>query len=263
MKTSRKDLDKPTAVPAQYDSFFSFPKSKGGYSGVAVYYDPAFAIAHKVEEGLAGTLQPKPPLTSEERISSSYPHALELPLLEDETGALPTSLDVLDSEGRALVLDFGLFVLINVYCPNDASDARMIFKMNWHFMLEERVRILIAEGRQVIVVGDINVVAALIDHGEGTLESKKHGFFDPPHRAWFQRWLAPNGPMHDAIRGYWPGREGMYTCQSLHVLFHKRILFKVYLNVFLRLEHQNLSTRLKLWDPHRLHPCDLWSSPLD
>lgn len=214
MKSSRKDLDKQTAIPEPYDSFFSFPKSKGGYSGVAVYCDPSCAVAHKAEEGLSGSLQPKPPLNVEERVSSSYPHASELPLLEDENGAPPTDLDALDSEGRALVLDFGLFVLINVYCPNDASDSRMVFKMNWHFMLQERVRILIAEGREVIVLGDINVVAALIDHGEGTLESKRQGFFEPPHRAWFQRWLAPRGPMHDVIRSYWPDREGMYTCES-------------------------------------------------
>jgi AP endonuclease-2 len=218
MKTTRKDLDRQTAIPSPYDSFFSFPKTKGGYSGVAVYYDPSSAVAHKAEEGLSGTLQPKPPFSPEERISKSYPHASELPLLEDEHGTIPLDLDALDAEGRALVLDFGLFVLINVYCPNHASDARLIFKMNWHFMLEDRVRTLINEGREVVVLGDINVVADLIDHGEGTLESRKQGFFDLPHRQWFKKWLAPRGPMHDVIRSYWPDRPGMFTCEFIHHL---------------------------------------------
>lgn len=218
MKTSRKDLDRQTAIPSPYDSFFSFPKSKGGYSGVAIYYDPAFAIASKAEEGLAGVVQPKPPLSPSERISSSYPHVSELPLIGDEENGvpIPTNLVDLDSEGRALVLDFGLFVLINTYCPNDASESRMVYKMNYHFMLQARVQTLIDEGREVIVLGDLNVLADLIDHGEGTLESRKAGFFDAPHRKWFRRWLVGGGgPMYDVVRNFWPDRQGMYTCEPL------------------------------------------------
>ncbi|KAF8313204.1 DNase I-like protein [Clavulina sp. PMI_390] len=218
MKSSRKDLDQQTAVPSPYDSFFSFPKTKGGYSGVAVYTNPSSAIASKAEEGLTGIMQPKPPLTPLERVSSSslsYPRAEDLPLLSDDENGVPAPRDLneLDSEGRALVLDFGLFVLINTYCPNDASDARMIFKMNYHFMLEARVKALIDEGREVMVVGDINVVSALIDHAEGNLESRKAGFLDAPHRRWFRAWLEEGGgPMIDIVRRFWPDREGMYTC---------------------------------------------------
>lgn len=218
MKSTRKDLDRQTAVPPPYDSFFSFPKSKGGYSGVAVYCDPAYAIASKAEEGLSGYIQPKPPLTVSECISASYPSPNTIPLIGDDENDIPIPTDLidLDSEGRALVLDFGLFVLINTYCPNDASDARMVFKMNYHFMLQSRVQTLIDEGRDVIVVGDINVVADLIDHGEGGLESRKAGFFDAPHRKWFSQWLATNGgPMHDIVRDFWPDRKGMFTCKSI------------------------------------------------
>lgn len=216
MKTSRKDLDRQTAVPPPYDSFFSFPKSKGGYSGVAVYTNPTSAIASKAEEGLSGILQPKPPLSPSELISSSYPRADDLPLIGDEENDIPVPTDLvdLDSEGRALVLDFGLFVLINTYCPNDASDARMVYKMNYHYMLQSRVQTLINEGREVIVVGDINVVAELIDHAEGALESRKAGFYDAPHRKWFGQWLmGGGGPMHDVVRSFWPERKGMYTCE--------------------------------------------------
>lgn len=188
---------------------------------MAVYYNPAFAIALKAEEGLSSILQPKPPFTPVERISSSYPRASELPLVGDEENGIPIPTDLvdLDSEGRALVLDFGLFVLINVYCPNDASDARMVYKMNYHHMLQSRVQTLINEGREVIVLGDINVVADLIDHGEGTLESRKANFFDAPHRKWFRQWLTLcGGPMHDVVRSYWPDRQGMYTCELISTL---------------------------------------------
>ena len=65
---------------------------------------------------------------------------------------------VLDS---ALQLDFGLFVLFNLYCPNETSDARLPYKMNYNLLLVECVRRLIQVGkREVIVTGDMNVCAA-------------------------------------------------------------------------------------------------------
>jgi exonuclease III len=128
MKSSRSALEKHIAVPPSYDSYFSFPVAKGGYSGVAVYTS-ANATAGKAEEGITGSLQPKPPFSSEEKIGG-YPSVVELVerLVPDEQGNTPSDLGVLDTEGRGLVVDFGLFVLINVYCPNETSDARLPFK---------------------------------------------------------------------------------------------------------------------------------------
>lgn len=244
MKTSRKDLDRQTAIPTSYDSFFSFPASKGGYSGVGVYIDTrSGAVVHKAEEGLTGLLQPKPPLTQEERISNlSYPtmdevtdmlNAIDASVLDpsstDDTPISPPELKDLDAEGRALVLDFGLFVLINTYCPNDASDARMVYKMHYHSLLQLYVQRLISEGREVIVLGDINVVADLIDHAEWAHKAKRRGLgvelsnlegeevpflSGCPHRTWVRKWLAGGGgPMHDVIREAWPDRRAMYTCK--------------------------------------------------
>lgn len=95
-------------------------------------YTSAQAVPQKAEEGITGTLQPKPTLEAEERIGG-YPkaHELENKLVPDEQGNIPSDLGVLDAEGRGLVLDFGLFVLINVYCPNETSDARLPFKASF------------------------------------------------------------------------------------------------------------------------------------
>ena len=214
MKSSRAALTKDVGVPGPYHSFFSFPASKGGYSGVAVYVNSRNVIPLKAEEGLSGTLQPKPPLTTEERISPSYPHTHEMDLFEDEDGEVLTSFDVLDSEGRGLVVDFGLFVLINVYCPNETSEARLSFKMNYHLLLQERVRKLVEEEhREVIVLGDINVCAAPIDHCDGHLPSNMEVFYDHPARTWFHKWLSPRGPMVDVLREFHPTRKGMFTCE--------------------------------------------------
>lgn len=134
--------------------------------------------------------------------------------MPDPLGSDPIDLTTLDNEGRTLVVDFGFFVLINVYCPNETSDERLPFKYNFHKLLEDRVQQLIREGREVIVLGDLNVVAAPMDHCEGCLESRKNDFWERPVRAWFRQWLHPEGPMIDVTRNVWPEREKMFTCKQ-------------------------------------------------
>ncbi|KAI0255687.1 Endonuclease/exonuclease/phosphatase [Lactifluus subvellereus] len=198
MKSSRTAIGRDIALPDSFDSFFSFPASKGGYSGVAVYTDTRTATPLKAEEGLSGRLQPKPPLSPEERISTSYPAAHDLDLVPDADEQAPHDLLSLDLEGRALVLDFGLF-------------------MNYHLMLQERVRGLMEAGRHVVVVGDLNVCAAPIDHSDGHLPSNFSTFWDYPTRAWLHDWLAPRGPLIDVLRTFWPDRKGMYTCWNTKI----------------------------------------------
>lgn len=217
MKTSRSSLSRCAALPDNFEAFFSFPQNKGGYSGVAVYTDSRTVTPLRAEEGLSGILQPKPPLTSDDRISSSYPCAHEIELMPDEHGSTPSDFAALEAEGRALIVDFGLFVLINVYCPNETSDARLPFKINFHIMLQDRVRKLMNEGREVVVVGDINICATPLDHCDGHLASNTATFYDHPARAWFHRWLSPIGCMSDAVRIFWPGRKGMYTCWNTKI----------------------------------------------
>lgn len=184
---------------------------------MAVYTDTRTATPLKAEEGLSGGLQPKIPLSPSERISTSYPLAHELDLVPDADEQTPNDLLTLDLEGRALVLDFGLFVLINLYCPNEGSDARFSYKMNYHLMLQERVRRLIAAGREVVVIGDLNVCAAPIDHCDGHLPSNASTFWEHRARTWMRDWLAPRGPLIDVLRRFWPDRKGMFTCWNTKI----------------------------------------------
>ena len=175
--------------------------------------------AIKAEEGLSRYLgdRLKPPLAPEERISSyaAYPLAHDFDFMPDESGDVPSDFVELESEGRAIVIDFGRFVLINTYCPNERSEERIPFKMNYHRLLGERVRLLIKEGREVIVVGDINICATPIDHVEGDMGNNAAVFWDHPARAWFKEWIGPDGPLMDVIRRQWPERKSMYTCKHL------------------------------------------------
>jgi AP endonuclease-2 len=136
--------------------------------------------------------------------------------MPDALGNVLNDLSTLDDEGRALTVDFGLFVLINVYCPNQTSDERLPFKYNFHKLLEDRVEKLIQEGREVIVLGDMNVVATPDDHCEGSLESRNNNFWGHPVRDWFHKWLDPEGPMVDVVRNSWPERKEMFTCEKLN-----------------------------------------------
>ncbi|TCD69098.1 Class II abasic (AP) endonuclease [Steccherinum ochraceum] len=217
MKSTRAGLPRDVALPDNFDSFFSFPVTKGGYSGVAIYTNSDTSVPLKAEEGLSGRLQPNPTLSAAERVTASYPSVDDIKAFPDEDGNIPATFDALDAEGRGLIVDFGLFVLINVYCPNETSDARTSFKMNYHLLLEERVKQMIKEGREVIVVGDMNICATPMDHCDGHLPSNAATFWDHPARAWFRQWLDPLGPMVDIVRSHWPDRKGLYTCWNTKI----------------------------------------------
>jgi len=63
-----------------------------------------------------------------------------------------------DDEGRIMMTDHTSFVLFNCYMPNSGQGAdRMTYKLDMHASFVSRCRALIASGRNVIVVGDINI----------------------------------------------------------------------------------------------------------
>ena len=233
MKSSRQGLPKPVALPPSYDSFFSFPVRKTGYSGIAIYTRKSAVVPLKAEEGLAGRIQPKPPFKPSERISQlgTYPPDIEYPTVPDDEDEI--DYKDLDSEGRAVIVDLGLFVLISVYCPNDGTgtEERGKFKMDYHRLLEARVDGLIKAGREVMVVGDLNACASVHDHCEGQLMVDRglaeglegeEGFWGLDYRRWIRDWLMHDdgregGRMVDIVRKFWPDRKGMYTCKPLSV----------------------------------------------
>ncbi|KAJ3853459.1 Endonuclease/exonuclease/phosphatase [Lentinula lateritia] len=231
VKSNRTALPAPVAAPPSYDAYYSFPLTKNGYSGVATYTrrpsaETSGVTALKAEEGLTGKLRQshlKSPPSDEERVSR--PEAYDYN--DYELGF--SDIKSLDAEGRVLTLDFGLFVLINVYCPNDGSSAedtsRLDYKMAFHRLLEARVRALIREGREVILLGDINACAAVIDHCEGDIivrrgiaqgfngNSEEYFWVENDARRWLRDLLEGGKKCFvDVVRKYHPERQGMFTC---------------------------------------------------
>jgi AP endonuclease-2 len=101
------------------------------------------------------------------------------------------------------VLDFGLFVLFNVYCPHESSNERLPFKMRFYEVLQRRVEALLESGREVIIAGDLNVTHQKIDHCDPQKSIKEHNlrsFEDHPARQWFDAFVTPKGSMVDICR---------------------------------------------------------------
>jgi AP endonuclease-2 len=90
--------------------------------------------------------------------------------------------------------------------------------MNYHLLLQSRVEQLIGEGREVIVLGDLNVCVGFMDHCDGHLECVREGFWEHPARAWARGWF---GEGVDVVRMFWPDRKAMFVlpfCNSVSIL---------------------------------------------
>jgi AP endonuclease-2 len=103
-KVTKKDLiaqHRDMCLPEGYEAYYSLHPIKG-YSGVATFIKTDACHARKAEIGLTGELVPdrRDPM----KCIGGYPdeRAVESPLY-----------DVIDAEGRAVVVDCGLFVLVS------------------------------------------------------------------------------------------------------------------------------------------------------
>ncbi len=111
-KMTRKQLTEAMCILPSYNAFFNFHPTKG-YSGTVTYVRKSASIPLKAEQGITGRLCDTP--------APSNPAVPNEPV-----GHIPTDMrddvepqlwQALDDEGRAVVVDLGLFVLFNVYCP--------------------------------------------------------------------------------------------------------------------------------------------------
>lgn len=174
VRTQQKDLPYNMAVVPGYTGFHTFPQIKKGYSGVAVYIRNSIKILH-AEDGISGTLK------SLDFTSLSYKQIEQEDLNEFKTklphrciGGYPVISDNIgrdiDSEGRSLVLDLGFCVLFGLYCPANSLGNKEEFRNMYFKILDERVNNLRKLGREVIIMGDINVSREIYDSSDGLSE---------------------------------------------------------------------------------------------
>lgn len=136
---------------------------------------------------------------------------------------------VLDSEGRCVILEFPAFVLLGVYSPANRDETRVEFRESFFEALDVRIRNLVAEGKQVILTGDLNVIRSEMD-STNVLETLRkedmtlEEWISLPARRVFNQLIfegniigdrdeGREAPMlWDLCRNFHPSRLGMNTC---------------------------------------------------
>jgi AP endonuclease-2 len=213
-----------------FDCFYSLC-TKRAYSGLATF------VRKKVspvvcEFGFTGTIS-KSNLGCYEQLYQSF---------------TKEQLIEMDSEARVLITDHAFFVLFNVYYPALCDESRLYFKMNFSKALQTRIDALIQSGRNVIVVGDVNIAHNEIDHCDPLQSIKENGivhFGDVPHRIWLNEWLL-SGLVIDSFRLFHPERKNAFTCWN--TLINARPA-----NYGTRIDYIFVSPEIKKW----LSNCDI------
>ncbi|RCV12686.1 hypothetical protein SETIT_2G288800v2 [Setaria italica] len=161
------------------------------------------------------------PVAAEEGFTGLHDYARNSEILGDFVIATPvaeeglgeiTREDLLrvDNEGRCIITDHGHFVLFNIYGPAVEEDdkERVRFKLLFYKILQKRWEYLLALGKRVFVVGDLNIAPASIDRCDALPGFEKQMF-----REWLRSMLREHGgPFLDAFRSKHPERTGAYTC---------------------------------------------------
>eukprot|EP01119_Soliformovum_irregulare_P008785 TRINITY_DN21895_c0_g1_i1.p1 TRINITY_DN21895_c0_g1~~TRINITY_DN21895_c0_g1_i1.p1 ORF type:complete len:429 (-),score=87.39 TRINITY_DN21895_c0_g1_i1:8-1123(-) len=114
-----------------FESFWSFSRSKPGYSGVATFCKRDYTL-----DAIEGMNCPD-----------------------------------FDQEGRIIMTDHGTFVLFNIYFPNGAAEGRLEYKMGFYRQFQKHCREWRNKGRHVIVLGDFNTAHKEIDQYSTTVKS--------------------------------------------------------------------------------------------
>ena len=134
-----------------------------------------------------------------------------------------------DDQGRFLLTDHKIFVLINVYFPFslDTDPVKLSYKMQFHEAISERINALISKKRLVIVVGDFNCTYDAKD--SFYTKSNAQSQMDPEINTmteWFKH-LMVDSSLIDTYRRLHPRTENSYTCWNTKL--NSRIVNQVFL----------------------------------
>ena len=95
-----------------------------------------------------------------------------------------------DEEGRALVADFGDYVLVSAYFPNSQDSGQRIgYKIGFCDAVLALCDRIVASGRHVVVAGDYNIAHEAIDLANPKANEGNPGYL-PEERAWMDKFLA-------------------------------------------------------------------------
>lgn len=161
-----------------YYSYFSYPKIKKGYSGVAIYSKEK---PKKVFYGMGIKTRPTKQSFGQE----------------------------LDDEGRLIGAKFKNFTIINGYFPNGGQGPhRLKYKLEFYEAFLKFILKLRKNGEKVIFCGDINTAHEAIDLARPKANEENTGFL-PIERAWISKVIKNN--FFDVFRTFYPKKIDTYT----------------------------------------------------
>jgi exodeoxyribonuclease III len=119
-----------------------------------------------------------------------------------------------DDEGRALVADFGEYVLVSAYFPNSQEGGKRIgYKLGFCDAVLALCDSLVKAKRHVVVCGDWNIAHAPIDLANPKSNEGNPGYL-PEERAWMDKYLGAG--YADGFRRFHPEPE-RYTWWTYRV----------------------------------------------
>ncbi|MEG1184981.1 MAG: exodeoxyribonuclease III [Eubacterium sp.] len=105
-------------------------------------------------------------------------------------------------EGRTIIMEYPDFTLFNIYFPNgQKDDERLQFKMDFYDCFLNDLNALVAQGKKIIVCGDVNTAHREIDLKNPKANAKRSGFL-PIEREWMDQFFE-NGYI-DTYRHFYP-----------------------------------------------------------
>ncbi len=120
-------------------------------------------------------------------------------------------VDLHDTEGRVITLEYPAFYFITCYTPNSQSELkRLSYRMQWEDDFLSYLKALEKE-KPVILCGDLNVAHREIDLKNPKTNRKNAGFTDE-ERAKFSALL--DSGFTDTFRHFYPDAEGIYSWWS-------------------------------------------------
>lgn len=177
-KATPEQLPENVRKVSGYFSYFSHPKLKKGYSGVAIY------TKEKPREVFYG---------------------MGIKRLDDEGRLLGVKFSAKDgsaSGGKN-------FTLINVYFPNAGRElGRLDYKLDFYNAFLKFISKLRKSGEHVVFCGDINTAHKEIDLARPKDNKENTGFL-PIERAWIDKVI--KNDFVDIFRKFYPEKTGAYT----------------------------------------------------
>jgi exodeoxyribonuclease-3 len=124
-----------------------------------------------------------------------------------------------DDEGRALIVEYPEFTLLNGYFPNSQeAGARLDYKLAYCAHVLDLCKSLVNDGKHIVVCGDYNIAHREIDLANPKSNQKNPGFL-PEERAWMDEFTGSG--FVDTFRNFTPEPEH-YTWWSYRLRARER-----------------------------------------